>query len=137
MNLFSEHSSYKKPEYMDVVRFKNSKVSVTRHEDALIGHLDCNLERVAEYEEEWIAEIMESLGSWVTEQGGIVGHIKGFLESKPQAILFSLTREQVEKHPYQSTRFYFHMTAIVFAVNEARLRQKLKDIIIKLHGLEG
>lgn len=87
----------------------------------------------------WLTEGMVTLGDWVWEQGGVVGHIKAAVRGPLGEVrMYSLTcREPEEKKVSALEDNVFdgkdalcqvHLAAIVFLVGESELQDKMEKL---------
>jgi hypothetical protein len=77
---------------------------------------------------------LERLSAWVEQQGGVIGHIKAFIEPENNAensvITFSTVGTAVNRHG--ALKLNIGVTSIVFGVSQIALRMQTELLIANL-----
>lgn len=75
---------------------------------------------------------LKKLASWVEENGGIVGHIKAYLDGGGRGYMLSTTGDEVHCKEMQSSLVHVVVTAIVFNVTIHEMECKVADIFTRI-----
>lgn len=102
-------------------------VKVFMHEHATIASACFVSNDEIDILQEDIARILEDIASWVTENNGIIGHLKSSLQTEGETIMLSLTDEKVESKRVKSKKCKISMACIVFGIDERDMEKKLSE----------
>ena len=113
-------------------------VEISHHESSVIGAMK-GVMGTADYDEaeKQLAAQMREAGRLVTEAGGIIGHIKFVLTSAGRAGQISVTDVEENIRRFDGGTSTVEGVAIVFAVEDDRLREILEHTIGTLFVKEG
>lgn len=101
------------------------------HEGAVIGTGVFSCQGNEEIVQNLLQSGLKDLGSWITCQGGIIGHIKASMETR-HTTMFSLTEEDTHSISQQSKEFQINIAAIVFSVDLESLKSQIASLCEKL-----
>ena len=113
-------------------------VEISHHESSVIGAMK-GVMGTADYDEaeKLLAAQMREAGRLVTEAGGIIGHIKFVLTSAGRAGQISVTDVEENIRRFDGGTSTVEGVAIVFAVEDDKLREILEHTIGTLFVKEG
>jgi hypothetical protein len=111
-------------------------VIFTAHEGALAASVSFECNAPLEQALEWLGQEMEDLAQGVTEQGGIVGHIKASVEPRPMPTTLSTTGQGVTVTPGALTTCKINLVAITVAIDEQTMRGLMRGLLNDLTPLE-
>ena len=104
-------------------------VQVTRHDDAVVGTVICNIPGTYESAVETMKELMNRLAKKVEEKGGLVGHIKSTArEDNRHCAVFVTEPDNIQQKEWTQQGIYIENTSIVFGISEQCLSDMLKDV---------
>ena len=105
-------------------------IQITRHEEALIGSLRGRLPAAdLQTAQRLAAEQMRIIGQRVTEQGGIIGHLKFIVSSPGKCCQLSLTDTAETIRYFDSGSCRIEGVAIVFLIAEEELQKILQETL--------
>ena len=113
-------------------------VSISHHESSIIGAMK-GVMATADYDaaEKALAAQMREAGRLITEAGGIIGHIKFVLTSAGKCGQISVTDVDENIRRFDGGTSTVEGVAIVFAVEDDKLREILEHTIGSLFVKEG
>ena len=116
----------------------DESVEISHHESSVIGAMK-GVMGTADYDEaeKLLAAQMREAGRLVTEAGGIIGHIKFVLTSAGRAGQISVTDVEENIRRFDGGTSTVEGVAIVFAVEDDKLREILEHTIGTLFVKEG
>lgn len=105
-------------------------IHISRHEEAVIGSLRGSLP-VSDFQEarQMVSAQMREIGRRVSEQGGIIGHIKFILGSPEKCCQISLTDTSENVRYFDSDSCRIEGVAIVFLISEEELGRILRETL--------
>ncbi len=108
---------------------KNLSVEVCIHDQATVGSASFVSGESSEELREDMTHVLEDIASWVTESGGIIGHIKCSLQNEGETTMLSLTDDEVSCRRVESRTCKVNIACIVFGTDEEDLGRKLSDML--------
>lgn len=107
-------------------------IEIRHHEGAII----CSLEQhVSEGQEDLkgiVCDCVSGIARWTEEQGGLVGHIKAFLQTASGSQMYSCTGGELHVQDLPETGDLLLFTAIVFFVDELQLKKQVEAHLEKI-----
>lgn len=115
--------------HIHIIEKEIAGVKVSRHEDALIFNI--SKEYQLPYQEllTIIAQKLEDLSAWVDENGGLVGHIKGYITDETHSAMVSVTESCCHITRNTNALVKFSLTCIVFGVDKEKMCHKIAQIL--------
>lgn len=104
------------------------------HEGASVGTGTLTVNGCRQTLEDVVKTELKTLADWVTEQGGIIGHIKSSLVASHTTML-SITEDDVNTISSETEEIHINLAAIVFAVPLEELKEQVEQICKKLIGM--
>ncbi len=108
------------------------EIKLQHHEDALIisttQSAGININDFCQKLELFLNEISE----YIESEGGLVGHLKGFIHETNHGISFSCTGAETTFKTYDLEKVDFSIVLIVYNIPEDNLMNKLKDFVLSL-----
>jgi len=77
---------------------------------------------------EKLTAIFDTVGKWVYEHDGIIGHIKAFIESHEMGGMLSITDDEVQYKHTQDGYCDVNIATIVFGITVDELKEKLQEL---------
>lgn len=110
-------------------------VNIKVHEGAIVCSFEykilCDLIAVQKVFE---CEI-NSLVNWLNDNKAIIGHIKGNLHEGETSIHYSTVGFDLNIENSKTKEVSVSFAAIIFSINGNELREKVSEIVEKLHGI--
>ena len=103
-------------------------VDFTTHEEASVASATGTIALAPAEAEERMHGVLETIGAWVEEQGGIIGHIKCSLSAESVTML-SITYDEVQTKHAEPSSAHLTFAAIVFGIAPDALRDKAAELL--------
>lgn len=104
------------------------------HEGAAVVSGNVEITGDIEQIKEWLQIELENLALWIEEQGGIIGHIKAYIEGGGYGTMLSTTGRDVQCKTIANTAVQVNVASIVYGVNIKEVECKVADIIHKIRN---
>lgn len=107
-------------------------VTVKHHEGSTIFTYEGDSNRSLEDLQKPISGLIDLVQQEVEKQGGVVGHVKAFLEDEGASASLSATGGKVHIRQAKARNTRIHFAAIVFPMDEDIIREKLEQALSEL-----
>jgi hypothetical protein len=113
----------------DDERCESEGISVSRHEESLIGVFRSRLPLPYSQAREIVETKMKILAETVAVQGGIIGHIKALVSAEGERCMISITDAggAPQKRPLPGDNTGFELVAIVFGLSPEGLHKSIRS----------
>ena len=118
--------------FLDLEIEEPGKLTIRHHEGAIIAALEQPVSGSGDSLKNLVHDTISRLSRWVTEQGGLVGHIKASLQTPTGTFFYSCAGDAVHVRECPDPGETLEFTAIVFFVNEAQLEKQLDTFLERL-----
>lgn len=106
-----------------------ARVEVRHHEGAVVCSVEQSLFGEQENLHRLIPDMILDLSRWTQAQGGLVGHIKAAVQTQDGTVIYSCTGDEIHMHTFADPGAKLTFAAIVFFVDENRLKQKMEQFV--------
>ncbi|NTW71676.1 MAG: hypothetical protein HGA49_05480 [Eubacteriaceae bacterium] len=107
----------------------NLSMKVYKHDQATVASA-CFVSREEVHSlQKKISEILKDMAGWVSENNGIIGHLKSSLQTQGETIILSLTEDSVNANKSGSKEVTINLACIVFGIDEKDMEKKLADVL--------
>lgn len=107
---------------------KSGFVDRTTHEEASVVSATGVIPLEFDDATERMHEVLEKLGKWVNDNGGIIGHIKCSLKDE-HLVSMSMTFDEVQKKDIPCTKIPFTFASIAFGVAPEDLQREAFELL--------
>ena len=107
----------------------DSPVSISRHEESVIGVFKCAVSEPYARAVEIVEEKMTRIAEAVEKQGGVIGHIKSFVVAEGDRCMISITDIEAgtQKRALHDDSAHFESVVIVLCIEEEPLRKIIEE----------
>ncbi|MDK2903936.1 MAG: hypothetical protein PWP16_9 [Eubacteriaceae bacterium] len=111
---------------------KKHSVKIHTHDSSVIGSFKIEMGESLSVTESKIEDCLKKIAEGVDSCGGIIGHIKGFVQYQGENSMLSITDEEVTKKRGLSNLCTCECVAIVFNVAPPELEKIITNELLKL-----
>jgi hypothetical protein len=124
-----EHHHHHEHDHDDEERYESEGISVSRHEESLIGVFRGRLPLPYSQARESVETNMKIRAETVADQGGIIGHIKALVSAEGERCMISITDAggAPQKRPLPGDNTGFELVAIVFGLSPEGLHHSIRS----------
>ena len=109
---------------------------ITHHEESIICTYETTVEQPLTAISRKIESLLEDIRNFVDTNGGLVGHIKAYLQECGDGIFLSTTGGRVQAQQVMGKSVQVTFTAIVFACDETALCREVEALFANLKESE-
>ncbi len=103
-------------------------ITVKTHETSIVGSYQFDLDQPFDEAQLNLDSWLQQVAKEVIDLGGIIGHIKAFLNSEGKNCMISITEDDSQKHYGEGCRCHVEGVAIVFCIQPEQLETILYRI---------
>lgn len=132
-----EHQ-HSKPQHHHEHQHEAQAITVKTHETSIVGSYQFDLDQPFDEAQLILDTLLKQVAKEVTDLGGIIGHIKAFLNSEGKNCMLSITEDDSQKHYGEGSHCHVEGVAIVFCIRPEQLENILNNVfsgqLINLHS---